>query len=171
MAWLLFRDRLGSTNALFAGLFLAAGLASLAVGVLLIPFSLFGLVVLIGIFGFTPLLTSVIFFRNGVRALRAGDSSLDRKKLVYGAIIGALWCLVLPLALYAEVNRSIELVDSGDFETLRAQETKLRILSPLVDHYQLKQIYWKQQDGSLRRDEIAALYFRLTGHDIEDWQN
>src|SRR5439155_6466882 len=53
-----------------SGLFLG-GVFCLAVGVVLLPFSLVGLTLGIGIFGFTPFLTGIVYLRNGVRALRS----------------------------------------------------------------------------------------------------
>lgn len=76
-AWLLRAGGGGRAQAALGGVLFAGGLFSLAVGVVLLPFSLLGLIYFfVGAFGFTPLLTSVVYLRNGWRAAdpdRAGD--------------------------------------------------------------------------------------------------
>jgi len=68
-AWLLWGERLGWLNGPLAGLFFAAGIVSASVGIVLIPISLLGSLAVIGMLGFTPLLASIVFLRNGVRAM------------------------------------------------------------------------------------------------------
>ena len=69
-AWLLWGDRLGSFRIAIGLTLAAAAVASLVIGVVLFPFSLIGSVFLIGLLGFTPLFTSLIYWRNAVRAMR-----------------------------------------------------------------------------------------------------
>src|SRR5437762_7574420 len=97
ITWLLWREKLSGFSALLAGVFFAASAISLIIGVVLLPFSLIGIVFyLIGLLGFTPLFTSVIFLRNGVRALRAANIGLERRTLVYASSLSALWGLSFP---------------------------------------------------------------------------
>src|SRR5215203_824983 len=71
-AWLLWGERLRWLAAPMAGLFFVGGGVSLLVGLILIPFSVIGLIFfLVGLLGFTPLLSSVVFLRNGLRAYRS----------------------------------------------------------------------------------------------------
>lgn len=166
MAWLLWREKLGGFSALIAGMFFAASAISLAIGVVLVPFSFLGLIVLIGALGFTPLFTSVIFARNGVRALRAANGSLAHLKLVFATILGSLWGLTIPYVLNVEVNRSLDLIAKGSPATIRLHGLKLRLLAPLVDPGQLQTIYWNAPENSVQRSEIDRLYVQLTGHQV-----
>lgn len=69
-AWLLWGERLGPFR-LATGLILGTGaVVSLIIGVILFPFSLIGMVFMIGFLGFTPLLTAIVYGRNAARAMR-----------------------------------------------------------------------------------------------------
>jgi hypothetical protein len=77
-AWLLRARGRGRPPAALGGVLLAGGLFSLAVGVLILPFSLIGLLFfLVGALGFTPLFTAVVYLRNGWRAAAPGRSGDD----------------------------------------------------------------------------------------------
>lgn len=60
-AWLLWGSKLGEIRPFLGGLFLVAAAISTIVGVILFPFSLIGSIFLIGILGFTPLLSGFVF--------------------------------------------------------------------------------------------------------------
>jgi len=169
MAWLLWREKLGGFSALLAGLFFVGGFVALLTGIALAPFSLIGLMVLIGVLGFTPLFTSVIYLRNGVRALRSTKLDLTRSKLVAATIVGSLWGLAVPYALNAEVNRSFKLIANGTPATIRVQGLKLRLLAPIVDSEQLNKAYWKAPADSPGRSEIRILYQQMTGKEFKEY--
>ncbi len=61
MGWLFFGGKLKWLNGMFAGLFFAGGLISMAVGIVLFPFSMIGMAFLIGFLGFTPFFSSIIY--------------------------------------------------------------------------------------------------------------
>ncbi len=71
-AWLLRGRGAGRPPAALGGVLFAGGLFSLAVGVAILPFSLLGLILLVGVFGFTPFATAVVYLRNGWRAAALG---------------------------------------------------------------------------------------------------
>jgi hypothetical protein len=71
VTWLLWGPKLGPLNTLFAGLFAISGAVAALIGLILFPFSVIGMMALIGFLGFTPLFTSFVLFRNAVRAYRA----------------------------------------------------------------------------------------------------
>jgi len=96
IAWLLWGERLRWLNAVLAGLFGAGGLVSLFVGIVLAPFSLIGLIVLVGALGFTPLFTSVIYLRNSARAFRAAGGFLDSGFRMRVFVLSGLLSIVLP---------------------------------------------------------------------------
>jgi hypothetical protein len=170
VTWLLWRERLGGLSGLFAGVFFVASGLSLAVGIVLLPFSLIGLVVLIGALGFTPLFTGVIFLRNGVRALRSAKLGLPKSKLVYASIVGALWGLAIPFALQMEVSKSLDLIARGTPETIQVQGWKLRLLAPIVDAGQVREAYWSAPSHSPERREMKTLYYQLTGKQIDEYR-
>lgn len=75
-AWLLWGDKLGMLRLPVACVMVAGAILASLLGVVLFPFSLLGLLAIIGVLGFTPIFTAVTFWRNAVRAFRsAGRSS------------------------------------------------------------------------------------------------
>jgi len=169
MAWLLWREKLGSVSALLAGLFFVASSVALSIGIVLLPFSLIGLMALIGVLGFTPLFTAVIYLRNGVRALRSAKPDLSLSKLVTATLVGSLWGFAVPYALNAEVNRSLELIANGTPATVRVQGLKLRLLAPIVDSEKLNKAYWQAPTDSPTRSEIRVLYQQMTGNEFKEY--
>ena len=169
MAWLLWREKLGALSGIFGGLFLVASAISLVVGVALLPVSLLGLIVLIGALGFTPLITSVIFFRNAVRAFRAASFDLSPSKLIAAATAGLLWGIAIPYSLQSEIDRSLELVKTGTPQTIWAQGLKLRLLSPLVDSSKVGDIYYHLPEDSPEKVEVGELYRQLTGQEPKNY--
>jgi hypothetical protein len=75
--WLSRADGRGRPPAALGGMMLAGGLFSLVIGVVILPLSLLGLIVLVGVFGFTPFFTAVVYLRNGWRAANPGRSGDD----------------------------------------------------------------------------------------------
>lgn len=70
LIWLIAGRWLGPTSAIFAGIFMTGAGSAFTLGIVLLPLSIAGLYVLIGVCGFTPLLTSFVYLRNGIRAWR-----------------------------------------------------------------------------------------------------
>jgi hypothetical protein len=77
--WLAAGARVKEWGGMLGGAMLAGALFSFVVGVLILPFSLIGLMVLIGALGFVPFLTAFVYLRNAWRAAgalgRAGAGS------------------------------------------------------------------------------------------------
>ena len=103
-AWLVWGAKLKWLNAFLAGLFAVGGVISLAIGILIVPISLIGLIVLIGIPGFTPLFTSIVFLRNALRAFQSAKPFFEKKILVYSSALAALLSAVVPYVLNANIN-------------------------------------------------------------------
>lgn len=79
MAWLLWGEKLRWLGACLSGLFAVSSLTALAIGIFLLPFSLFGLLFFfLGALGFTPLFSAFVFLRNSVRAFSAAKLSADK---------------------------------------------------------------------------------------------
>lgn len=77
-AWLSGVAGRGRPPAALGGMLLAGGLFSLALGVVLLPFSLLGIIFFfVGLLGFTPLFTAVVYLRNGWRAANLGRTGDD----------------------------------------------------------------------------------------------
>jgi hypothetical protein len=73
-AWLFKFGVGGRPPAALGGMLLAGGVFSFMLGVLILPLSLLGLILFVGVFGFTPFFTAVVYLRNGWRAANPGRS-------------------------------------------------------------------------------------------------
>lgn len=99
VAWLIWGERLGAWQPLLAGLFFIASIAAFVTGVVMLPVSLLGLILVIGIFGFTPFFSSFIFLRNAVRTFQGASTSMRKDYIWYAAIVAALYAVVVPIVL------------------------------------------------------------------------
>jgi hypothetical protein len=170
--WLAARGRLGEWSPAAGGVLLAGALFCFAIGVVLLPFSLVGLVFIIGALGFTPFFTGFVYLRNGVRAVR-----MARNRLSFGAnflgslVVGAALVLCVPALAGAGVSRfvgsSMEALLAGR-ELSQFEWGALRAASFLTDDEfeQLVSAYGGEADPA-RRARLAVIYRKLTGRDVE----
>lgn len=119
-AWLLWGERLRWVAAPLGGLFIAGSFISFIVGVILLPYSLMGLFFMIGFLGFTPLLSGLVYLRNGIRAVRTSTDHLDDNSVWQAAVLTAMLALVIPYVANAqmpvaanreEIRRAWSLID------------------------------------------------------------
>ncbi len=76
-SWLLVRERFGALTAIVAGmLFMGTAFAS-GFGLLILPFTLLGLLLLISVLGFMPWLTAYAYLYQGNMALKSARSRLS----------------------------------------------------------------------------------------------
>lgn len=103
--WLARRERFGETaSGLTCGAFWAGAAYALAIGVALLPFSVLGTLILIGILGFTPFATALSYFFQGRNAWRrAGLTMTTRRRLVLGAL-GGILAMSVPTAIQLARN-------------------------------------------------------------------
>lgn len=100
--WLLLSRYLKRTSAFVAGIFFYGALFALLLGILILPVSFIGLFGLIGVLGFTPFLSSLVFLRNGVRAYRQANEQIE-KKWARGVsiILGVVLIILIPILMQA----------------------------------------------------------------------
>jgi hypothetical protein len=107
IAWLLFGRKLKWLSGVLAGLFAVGGVTSLALGIVLFPFSLIGLLLVIGALGFTPLLTSIAFLRNSARAYRSAKQFFEPTLLKNIFAVSALFSAVIPYVFQVEIRKGL----------------------------------------------------------------
>ena len=170
MAWLIWGDRLKSFVSILGGLFLLGSAISFIVGVMLFPLSLLGLII-IGALGFTPLLTGIVYLRNGVRALRSAKAYFPGHTLIYPSVLVVIFGFTIPFVINVEIDRSIQKIKFGDENVAAAEARKLRLLSPLVNFDVLANECFTEglhEPRSPKNQIIASLYADMTGQRIED---
>lgn len=94
--WLLLGTRLKWGLGFVTGILLVGSLFALTIGAILLLPSAAGLATYgIGIFGFTPLFTSIVFLRNGVRMLRQANGHIDRIWLVSSLLLSITFTIAI----------------------------------------------------------------------------
>lgn len=174
-AWLIWGERLKWLNGFLAGLFFTGAAVSLAVGVVLLPFSLIGLAFLIGILGFTPFLTVFIYLRNGCRALLSAKPLLEKSVLVYAVGFGVIFSAVVPAVINLEIRNSLENIRRGDAQAVRDEAFKLKMTAPLLNTENIALIYretWAEtEEDAAKKQALAELYREITGDDVDQRSN
>lgn len=168
LAWLRFGKRAHWLQAVLAGCFAAAAAVSCGVGLLLLPMTIIGLFVVIGVLGFVPFLSAFVFARNALRARSRALSSLPSAPAWGLAIVTGLLVLATDAA-QGMVAKGIAWHHQG---VLLGEEPgdaagslgRLRLLRkfPGVPLIRLERAYASSADDEeLKR--IDALYEELTG--------
>lgn len=155
---------------LLAGMLLAGALFALLLGIVMLPLSLIGLVMVIGIFGFMPFVTAFVFWRNFRRALRSDAMKSRGATPVVLFVVGLSIGLLLPPAangfVASRVAKGTELILSGDAAQITAGVALLRPVRFAADLDPLVRGYDRITDEETRR-RTAEAYHELTGEDIE----
>lgn len=166
-----FALRLGTWSRIVGGALIAGAIFSLLIGFTILPYSLMGLVVLIGALGFIPFFTAFVYLRVGWRTLKNKNIPLDRTVLG-GVLVGAFISLSLPALLSLYVSRSaahsIDAILHGNSEQAQNAVGHLRWL-PLIPQQNLEPLieaYLVETDNN-RKEIIKNSYLVLAGEDIE----
>jgi hypothetical protein len=171
--WLSIGSRAAEWCGVLAGIMFAGALFSFVIGVCLLPFSLFGLLlVLMGALGFTPFLTAFIYLRNARRALKAARTQMPRTGLFVTLLFGATLAAGAPAFAHWRIGNLIQhsLMDVLDGDDARA-DAAARRLRPIrwLAAGELDQMVWSYGKATdpQRRERLARSYRQITGDDIE----
>jgi hypothetical protein len=104
--WLLAKERLRLVSGVVGGTLLAGSLLAAGLGAVLLPFSVMGLMIVIGVFGFTPFLTAWVFGWRGVAAFRCAARNLPKWSLAPSLVLGVALALALPYSIDSGVRRA-----------------------------------------------------------------
>lgn len=175
-AWLFAAGRAARRPAALAGMLLAGGLFSFLVGFAILPYSVFGLIILIGAFGFVPFLTAFVYLRNGWRALGAvGRAGHGSPGLAAAAALacGFLFAVGAPtfahVSMTNEVAAALEDVREGR-ELSPARLRALRLAGAAAGSAAYDELVWeyRKERNLMRRARLARAYAEITaGGNIE----
>jgi hypothetical protein len=170
--WLALGRRAGEWCGVIGGAMFAGAIFSAGIGILLLPLTVIGLAVGIGILGFTPFVTAVIYWRNARRALKAGGAWMSRAALYLTLAMGAVIPFGAPAFAHWRVNRLIErsLPEvMGDDETRAAAAAhRLSYLSQFVaGEFDEMVLAYDRETDPARKERLARAYRSITGDDIE----
>ena len=171
--WLLTGPAWQVWNKLIGGMLLCGGIFCAVVGLGLAPFSFVGLFIYgIGVFGFTPFLTAIVYLRNSCRALRAekvGAAGVAEALIpVAGMLLVAGLPLLLSMQIHLIVSRGVSEILEGDSQhaTFAAHRlAPLRFfadseLDPIVNAY-------ISTSDEKRKELLKSCYLEITGRSIE----
>jgi hypothetical protein len=141
------------------------------VGLVLIPFSILGLMFGIGLFGFTPLISGFVYLRNSVRVFRSARPATNITKagaLLAGAALAIATPLLVSIEIHAIVSNAVSEVIHGDPQRAHLAAHRL-IPFQYFAGAELNKIvnaYLDEQDPE-RRALLKACYQEIAGEDIE----
>ena len=173
LIWLIWGPQLQLYTRLIGGMLMAGALFSLIIGVVILPFTLLGLFLGIGIFGFIPFLTGLVYLRNGKTAFQFAGNQLARRALLAQVVVGCLLALVPPAGLNFVasqfVSNAMNVVVNGSPQSADMAVDQIKYLRffarPEVDR--LVSAYAAETEQS-RKNELKRRYSRLTGEEVEE---
>ncbi len=173
--WLVFGAHLNTGHGFFASVLLFGALVAFGIGLVLLPFSLFGLLVVIGILGFTPFLTAFVYLRNGLRALRRmrpSHSTHEKAAFASSVILGLTIVAVVPAIAQWQTSRivseSVQFILTGDSPAVEqgVQRLKTAFWCNSACYDDIVTAYRYERDRT-RQAILAKAYRELTGQDIQ----
>jgi hypothetical protein len=188
MVWLVWGRNLQPATRLAGGMLMSGAVISGLIGLILLPFSLLGLFLGVGAFGFIPFLTALVYLRNARSAFRLaakpsrphgslrktveGRGLSGNRDWVGATIIGCILMLGPPAALsFAAsmfVSQAMNAVLSADERQADLAIDEIKCLQyfarPEID----KLVFaYEQANEPSRKEELKRRYLKLTGNDIE----
>jgi hypothetical protein len=147
-AWMLLRRWLTRSAAYFTGPLLAGWIFSLVVGLILLPFSVFGLLVVIGALGLSPWLTGFVYFRSW-RMARALAPPSSRSRRFWLSIAGLAFAITPALALQVRAEYLIRRL---------GQASRFRLI-PTAERVEA----WAFEQDAERKVALSQTHERLIG--------
>jgi hypothetical protein len=172
LTWRTFRLPLRRFSSVFGGVFFVGAIFSTVIGILILPLSLLGLMLVIGVLGFTPFVTAFVFLRNGIRAARININGAALHSRLSAAVLSGVLAFGVPVAAQAkvecDVSAAIETLISGSAPEAEAAAQRLKT-HHFVSHKHSDDIvtaYANTRDPA-KRALLERAYKDITGETIE----
>jgi hypothetical protein len=171
LCWRTLARHLAPAAGLIGGVLLAGALFSLVVGVLILPLTLFGLIILIGIVGFTPFVTAFVYLRTGIRAIRAQQRNALFESRFLLAVMAAFLSAAMPILISYKVSTTIsaamDQILYGNPQEARLAVNRLKWLRVPSTQLELIVLDYSRETNSGKKDVLKRYYKELTGEDID----
>lgn len=169
--WLGLGSRLKHANGAVGVALLTGALLSFAIGIVIFPLTLMGLVIGIGVLGFVPFITAFVYLRNGFRAIEQAKAQMPRLSLVASLLLGAGLIIGIPLAAQWKtsqvVSESMAVILQGDDQAATDRAiNRLQYLKWLVDKNQIFQAHQQTTDIDQKK-RLARLYAAIADETVE----
>lgn len=182
VAWMRLREYegrgAGLLHGILAGALLVAAYLAGAIGIAILPMSIIGLLFIIGILGFTPFLSALVYGRNAIAAIRSAKRKLPLELLLAALLLGAIVMAGPPAGvqwgLPLMADGAIDVVLQPGHPRMEPAIRKLRALHwlgvtdvqpiALAYFHQLEQRYHVAGEP----ERLAEAYRRVTGIRLRD---
>jgi Zn-dependent protease with chaperone function len=171
--WLVFGVRLLWWAGFIAGILFSGALFAFILGIALLPLSIIGSIVIIGLLGFTPFFTSVVFYDYAKKAFKqAYEKNINQIWLISSLFLGISLAIGMPASIQWHTNQmlseSIETLINGEPQSVKQATQKLKSIFWCRESC-FDQIVWayEEAEDDLACQELAQLYQEITGEDIE----
>jgi hypothetical protein len=172
LIWIFCGRQLQPRARLLGGMLIAGALFCWLIGVLLLPFTLLGLFLGIGIFGFIPFLTGIVYWRNGRAAFQLAEKHFVGRSWIGPVAAGCVLALGAPAGVnflashFASQSMNAVLYANPQSADMAVDQIKYLWFFARPETDRLVSAYAAATDQS-RKEELKRRYLRLTGEDIE----
>jgi hypothetical protein len=169
--WLWKRYALKGWSGFVAGILFTGSIFSLLVALAILPTTLIGLLLGIGILGFIPFVTAFVLFRNARDALNFAGKRLNFSGLLGTLLLGMVASVAIPAAVHVAASAYVQNAETqiitGNTQEMEACLANLQraFWCDLDCFRDLEDAYTFEKDKTLR-DNLANAYRELTGNDI-----
>lgn len=170
--WLLFGTRLPFGKGLISGFLINGAILCAAIGCILLPYSLMGLVFVIGILGLTPFASAIVYLRNGYRAAQSRREAIAGGAQLTALLLGSVLALGVPALLSVTLHKvvwlAVEDIIHGDPQQASAATHRLRMLKYFsgAELDKMPDAYASEADPA-RKQRLKDSYREITGEEIE----
>ena len=170
LLWLTLGDRNNKGTAVLGGIMLAGAICSFSIGVLILPITIIGLFLIIGVLGFIPFFTGWVYLRNALDAIRAGKTSRTTVSRVGIALLASLLAIGVPAAAQWKINsitdQSIVEIVSGTDQDLETAIRRIKRFHLAIDTDKLVREY-ENEVAPERKERLSKAYKEITGEEID----
>lgn len=167
--WLVLGDRGPSWSAGFSGVLLAGAVLSFSIGIVILPMTLIGILIVIGLLGFVPFVTGFVYLRNSLRAIKCARTPAGRPRVAVIALSAILATGLVGFAqreIHNTVEKSMATILSGDAGSVNAAVQRMKHLHWIIDADRLVRAYERETDAA-RKERLGNAYKEITGDEIE----
>jgi hypothetical protein len=158
----------GRGAAFLSGAMVVAAAFGLALGLVLLPFSLLGILFLgVGLLGLSPFLAAAVFARWSLHAFRGSNASHRRASALLGALVFFGMLVGTQVAIAHVLQAALDDILSGRLSKARAATERLKLWRPLVDMDQFIPAWTAQSDPEAKQ-RLAEAYLAITGENLAE---
>lgn len=169
--WLTYRR----PSSFLSGILWGGACLSAIIGIALIPISLLGTLFMgIGLLGFTPFVTAIVYRRNAIAAWPDDSSETEKPKQTGLAFFGAALACAIPvfaqIVVGGKLEQATQLVLSDNAEEADRAVAVIKRYRLLANLDSLVHAYGSESNDK-KRERLAAVYQEIVGDDIQvRWQ-